>query len=278
MKKTAPILVSLLLVASVTACTSFSESQHNAEATEIAAQVFATQTAQAPTATPTASPTPTWTPMPTSTPSPTPTPTPTASPMPTTTPTLSPTQTSIPFPLPEGWIDYGSGGFHIALPEAWQAIDIDQEGMEAIFDALEGLDADWAQSITDMLSSEQAQESFKLWAMEPKVAGMGFPTLNVQHQVSPFAMEPDLLLSQLEAIYEQMGIEVVSIEPDLEINGLTASRLSIRLSTDLTTVRNYQYVFMKGRDLWTVNMSVDDSKWSEYEPLFVQIGETFRLD
>ena len=81
MKKTIPVLICWLLVVAVTACTSFSESQRNAEATKIAAEIFATQTAQAPTATPTWTPTPTATPTPTLTPTPVPSPTPTGRPV-----------------------------------------------------------------------------------------------------------------------------------------------------------------------------------------------------
>ncbi len=272
MKRLSTLLICLAVSLTVTACTSFGESQRNAEATEIAAQVFATQTAQAPTLTPTASPTPTWTSTATATP------TPTASPTSTPTPTQTSTQTPTPFPLPQGWIDYGTGGFHVALPEAWEVIDIDQEGIEVIFDRLKGLDDKWAQSVTDMISSEQAGESFKLWAMSPEPAGVGFPTLNVQFQTMPVAMEVFPLMYQLEAMYEQMGIEVITLEPERHINGLNAGRISLRYTYGPFSMRNYQYVFADGRDLWILNMVVDETEWSDYEPIFAQIGGTFRLD
>jgi hypothetical protein len=67
--------------------------------TEVAAAIYATETAEAPTSTPTPTntPTPTVTPTPTSTP----TPTPTFTPKPTRTPTMTPTATPTSVPTPD---------------------------------------------------------------------------------------------------------------------------------------------------------------------------------
>ena len=81
--KTLFVLVCLLISAILVACGP-SQAEHVAQATKIAADIFATQTAEAPTPTPTPlPPTPTPTPLPpTPTPvPPTPTPTPTPEPM-----------------------------------------------------------------------------------------------------------------------------------------------------------------------------------------------------
>lgn len=83
-----------------------SEAQLSAQATQVAHDIFATQTAQAPTFTPTATATPTATNTPTSTPTETPTatatptdtPTPTLTPSPTNTPTETPVPTDTPTP------------------------------------------------------------------------------------------------------------------------------------------------------------------------------------
>jgi hypothetical protein len=94
-------LVVLLLGLVVAACGP-SQAELDANATEIAAQVFATQTAVAPTPThtPTVTPTATDTPTATLTPTATPTDTPTDTPTPTdtSTPTATPTDTSTPTP------------------------------------------------------------------------------------------------------------------------------------------------------------------------------------
>lgn len=80
------LLVSLLL----SACGP-SEEEVNATTTQIAANIYETQTAEAPTFTPT--PTVTPTPVPTDTPTPTPVPTDTPTPIPTDTPTITPSPT-----------------------------------------------------------------------------------------------------------------------------------------------------------------------------------------
>jgi hypothetical protein len=81
-------LILLVLTMLLAACGP-SQEEIDATGTQIAANIFATQTAVAPTHTPT--PTPTNTP--TLTPTPTDTPTPTATPVPTDTPSPSPTNT-----------------------------------------------------------------------------------------------------------------------------------------------------------------------------------------
>ncbi len=86
------ILGCLAIVLSVAACTSAAE-KRNAQATEIAAAIFATQTVQAPTITPT----------PTSTFTPTPTPTFTPTPTPTFTPYCCPARRRSPPPDPPRW-------------------------------------------------------------------------------------------------------------------------------------------------------------------------------
>ncbi len=92
-KKTSRILVYLLLMGVILSACGPSQAELDAQATQSAADAFATQTAEAPTPTPT--PTVTLTPTPTFTPTPVPTdtPTPTATPIPTDTPTPIPTDT-----------------------------------------------------------------------------------------------------------------------------------------------------------------------------------------
>ena len=87
-----------LVVGLLIAGCSTSQEEIHAQATEIAKNVFASQTAAAPdpTATPEPSATPTETPLPTATDTPTPEPTPTRTPRP---PTATPTVTPTPGPL-----------------------------------------------------------------------------------------------------------------------------------------------------------------------------------
>lgn len=87
-------LVCLLMGIVLSACGA--SPSHDALATQVAATIFATQTAQALMATHTPLPTPTFTSMPTETPTPTPTPTSTPPPTPTPTVTQTPLPTSTP--------------------------------------------------------------------------------------------------------------------------------------------------------------------------------------
>jgi hypothetical protein len=175
-------------------------------------------------------------------------------------------------------MEYSAAGFHIALPERWEVVDLDEEGVEALIAVLENLGTEWAQNVSSMMSAEAIQESMKLWAMDPVPAGIGFATINVQHQVQPFAIEPDVMLAQLEVVYEQMGIEMVGSESGMDINGLEAIRAEIRAPVGPMAVKQFQYVYIQGRDLWSVTLAVDENEWSAYEPVFVQIAESFRVD
>jgi hypothetical protein len=89
------VLICLLMVTGLAACGP-SQAELDAEATKVAAEIFATQTAEAPTPTPpptaTATPTPTFTPTPIP---PTETPTPLPSPTPTTPPTPTPARNRV---------------------------------------------------------------------------------------------------------------------------------------------------------------------------------------
>lgn len=110
MKKTAFVLLWLLTGGIVLACGK-SDVDRDTQATQIAAEIFATQTAQAPTSANT--PTTATTNTPTNTPTPTPTPTATVTPIPTSTPapgpTLPPPATSTPqlIPTPTGTTSAG---------------------------------------------------------------------------------------------------------------------------------------------------------------------------
>ena len=76
-------LICILMMALLLSACGPSEAEQAATATQVAANIFTTLTAQAPTATATHTPSPTSTATPTSTPTPTPTETPTPSPTPT---------------------------------------------------------------------------------------------------------------------------------------------------------------------------------------------------
>lgn len=300
MKRTTLLLVCLLAGLLILGC-SFLPGGGNAAATRIAADVYATQTASAPTATSTATLTPiptqtptltsTFTPPPTSTPTATPTVQPVCTPPPCRegevyycpgecpggcgTTCATPTPAS-PTPVPEGWRVEMGDGFTIALPERWQAVDVTAEGIEAILDKVRELDDEWARNMSAMLSDKAAAESMKFWAFDPQPAGAGFASVNVTRGDLPFAVDASAAAAQLEATYERIGLEILSTDEDLTIGGLDAARLSVRTPMGALSMRQVQYVFVDGLTMWAVTLTVDDAVWAEYETLLIAIGESFR--
>lgn len=175
-------------------------------------------------------------------------------------------------PLEEGWVEYDTGEFRVALPEQWEVIDVGQEGIEAILGLVENLDNEWAQSISGMISAEAMQEALRMWAMDPEPAGVGFATANISYQQQPFSMRTNMLIIQLEAAYEQMGFEVVSSDSGLEINGLDAGRIGVRLAMRPFGVQQYQYLYARDTDLWIVSLAVDETVWEITGPSLFRSG------
>jgi hypothetical protein len=157
-------------------------------------------------------------------------------------------------------------------------VDVDREGVEAILSMLETLNTEWAHNTTAMLSAEGVQEMTKLWAMDSEPAGVGYATMTITHQSQPFPIRVEDLCAQLESAYQQMGFEVVAVECGLKINELDAGRSIVRLPVGALAVKEYQYWYVQGRSVWVVSMAVDETKWSEYEPIFATIAESFRAD
>jgi len=248
-----------------------SEAELDATSTAIASSIFATQTAQAPTATP----------IPTDTPQPTPTPTTTSTLTPTPTktrpPTPIPTDTPV-YPIPAGWRDHATERFSLALPEGWETIDVDKEGIASILNILKGLQSDWAQNVVQMLSTEAIQESIKFWAMDTRPAGVGYANVNVIFQSMPVVVSSADLCVQLPSAYKQMGIKLLETKCGLEINRLQSDRFTLSLRAGPFTIRQYSYVYVQGRNMWTLSLGVDESQWSKYQPVFVAIAESFRLN
>jgi hypothetical protein len=82
----------------------------------------------------------------------------------------------------------------------------------------------------------------------------------------------------MPSVYEQMGVEVVDAECDLEINELNAARFIIRLPMGPSEIKQYQYAYVQENDMWTLSLAVDETEWSEYEPIFATIAQSFRVD
>ena len=186
-------------------------------------------------------------------------------------PTVLPSQAA-------GWRDHTASGFHITLPERWEAVDVGKEGIEAILNSLKGINTEWARNITTMVSAEAIQEMMKFWARDSEPAGIGYATINITFQSQPFPTKVHDLCTLMPSAYEQMGVEMVDAECDLEINDLDAARFIIRLRVGALAIKQYQYIYVKNGNIWALTLAVDETEWPEYEPTFVTIAESFRVD
>ncbi len=188
--------------------------------------------------------------------------------------------------LPEGWVVHTGDGFSIALPERWEPADVTKEEIESALEALEELDAEWAQSVVDQYSSKEIHKAIKFWARDQ--VGTDYAALQIHlHQSS---RPPQLsyragdgfahIKAQIEALesqYTRLGCEVISFKSDMMINGLDAGWISMRLPAVSVTIRQEQYFFLHERDLWVLDIIVDETAWETYEPIFAQIARSFRL-
>jgi hypothetical protein len=260
MKTNPPLGLMILLLGISLASCGPTPAELDAQSTQVAADIFATLTAQAPTSTPTLSPTPTVTPSPTHTLTPSPT-------MTATLPSVS-----------EGWHYHSASDFHIALPERWQAVNVDEEGFDALWRMMEGVNTEWAQNITALFSSETARELIKFWAMDTEPAGFGYATVNISFQAQFYPIKVEDLCVQMPDYYEQIGIELVEADCHLEINRLDGIRLTTLISVGNIVSKGYQYIFVRGTDMWIITFALEESEWEEYEPTFVKIAESFLVD
>jgi hypothetical protein len=269
------ILMAAMLAAgmlSLAACSSM-EASRNAQATDIAGSIFSTQTAQAPTATETLPP-------PTNTPTSTPTATPTMTRTATELPTETQTPTSVPdLSIPEGWQKHEGSGFSIGLPAGWEAVVVDEEGMKVLLESgLKGNDSEWAKMMVEMFTSEEMVDMLKLLAIGPEPVGAGYATVNIMFERLPFPVKAASLCAQLQFAYGEMGIELLDYDCNLEINQIPAARFMTVMQSRFNAVQQYQYVFVQGRDLWTVTLGVSDTEWASYKLTFEQIAGSFRAE
>jgi hypothetical protein len=203
------------------------------------------------------------------------------SPIVTEAPTEIPTTTATPmsvsdYPLPAGWQDYSVSDFSIGLPEGWEAVDVDREGVEMILNVLTNLDTDWAQNTAEMFSAEEMEEMLKFWAMDMAPAGLGYASVNVMFQSLPFPIKVSDMCAEMPSAYNQMGIELLDMNCDLEINGLDAAQFMTILHSGFGSVQQYQYLFLSGRNMWSLTLAVDETEWRDYKSVFETIAETFR--
>lgn len=193
------LLVGIVVIGLLVACGP-SEEELNATSTQIAANIFATQTAEAPTSTNT--PTITSTPEPTLTPTSTQTPTNTPTPIPTATFTLTPTITPTPTPeLPTNLLTLADfpPGFEELPPDVMGFFGGSgfQESFDVSFGFLREEPFEFVFGIINRFSSEFEERIFDQEISSPEtlavstLIGLGIPGLE-DDRVLDFAALSDL--------------------------------------------------------------------------------------
>jgi hypothetical protein len=195
-EKVVCIVLSVLIGVSMAACGGPSQAEMDAQSTKIAADIFATQTAEAPPPTDTPTHTPTPTPMPTDTPTPAPTDTPTPMPTPTPaptdtpapTPTLTPPTPATPTPLADLsdvvlTLDDLPPGFEAVAPEEMgiskESLSQEDFTVESLFVFLDAESIEFVMGFTILLPTRLEQVGFDAGLRQPDflmdslIGGMG---------------------------------------------------------------------------------------------------------
>lgn len=267
-----------IILVIVTGC--FNQPQVDVEAT-VAAAVAATLTA-IPTPTPIPTDTPTSTPIPTDTPTPQPTDTP--------TPTLTPTPASgmIQSELANGDILYElpAEGFSIALPEAWQAVDLDKMFLAETLEAMGEQNESLKSLFTNEFFQNLAAAGIKFYAINlspESVQGTIPATINIIRQDLPFEatldVYTDLNVSQLDQFFELTS----EIQQERMMLG-EAEAMKLSYTANIVDplgrsieAANTQYLLVDGSLAYVVTLAMPVDLTDQLLQPSIAIVETFRL-
>lgn len=245
-----------------------SPSPEELEATQLADDKSATQTAEAALPTPTSSPTLTATP----------TLTPTQTPTPTITPTITPISTAELPSLPIGFRYHTTGGISIALPQIWFAEDIGHDGFYWVWQRLAAIDSQWSRSMTEIFSSEIMQESMRFWAYDSvPVPGEVYRSVVVAFHPRSAQLEIDDLCEQLLTIHELAGIEVLDAQCGQAANEQGLIPFIFINQIGPTKSIEHQYVYLRENGFWAISLTVDESELPRYTPTIETFMELIRI-
>ena len=237
---------------------------------------------------------PTDTPEPTSTPTLTPTDTPTSTPTAEPTSTPEPTMTAtavsglVQSELANGDVLYElpAVGFSIALPEEWQAVDLEKmdfsEIMAEVGSQNENLDGVFT---TDYMRNLVAA-GIKFYAVNvspDSLRSVTPATINVVQQDLPFALTlaqyVDVNLSQLEQIFD-LTSEIEQEElmlGDVPVVRITYTTNLVNLLGQPMEILNAQYLMVDGTLASVVTLSMPVAMADEFLRPFTAAVETFRV-
>jgi hypothetical protein len=248
--------------------------------TKIAANIFATQTANAPTATNT--PTITNTPSPTSTPRPTLTLTPGATAVPIAT------EVVLTSTLPSGWILYElqTSKFALALPSEWKRLDLSPGGLENSLAVVGELNPNYKGVLSGQTLRNLITSGFRFYALDlsPEALSARFPvSVNVLKLDVGIALPLDSVVS---LVLEQLKNTADSTVP-ITHRRVTLSNIQaeeIKYGAKLATLTGApfifmvtQYVFLNGTIEYVITFGSPREVTENYNPIFEQIAQSFRL-
>jgi hypothetical protein len=240
----------------LTACEP-SQSELNKNATSIAANIFATLTAQPPTATLTPSPTITKTP----------------------TATLFPTPT-LP-PVIDGWRTYSYPDFSINAPEQWRLFYVGNGQVEQVLKSLQSTNHEWDNIAKELISqitgNDNEYEAFRLMAIDPNA----FYTNHSSFLIEKYPTDGQYTIPQLCTKFidhaKKQTLKVVHVNCNDHLNGKTAFQFTLQATTKSADVYDIQYFVFDGEWVWLIEYIVETPGEKDGAPVFTEIANSFKI-
>jgi hypothetical protein len=186
--------------------------------------------------------------------------------------------TDTPQPLPAGWRMYSVSDFSFMMPEGWDYVDVDKNGIQPLVDMLNKINSDWSRDIVTNVSTSDAQKMLRFWAMDARPAAAGHATVNIGFQSIPGLGTSTDMCPTIQSGYAQAGMEITDLQCGLEINQLDVVKLVGRVRTGAISTIGVQYFYIKGQDNWVMSLVVDEPQWGQYQTDFQKIAESFRVN
>ena len=278
-------MAGLALAACAPAATPTPTPDAQATVTAIAANVLATETANAPTATDT--PTITNTPLPTDTPRPTATDTPRPSATDTPRPS-TPVEVVVTSTLESGWTLYSmkTSGFALALPPGWERLDLNPSALATGLSIVGERNPKLKELFSSQTLRELAAAGIRFYGFDPSPQSLasGSPTsvnvLKLEIGVSlPLDPLVSLTLEQLKGMADPAtpithrrvtlsNVEAEEIQYREKLTSVTGEQVQLRLM---------QFLMVDGTTEYVVTCATSTQPANDQATVLEKIGKSFRL-
>jgi hypothetical protein len=250
------ILPVIFLLSLLTSCKP-TQTQLDKHATQIAADVFATLTAQPPTPTQTAIPMATFIPA----------------------PTFVPTAT-LP-PAVNGWRAYDYPDFSIKAPEQWKLIYTGEGQVDDVLKSLkiskDDLDQAAESLISQMTNNENEHDAFRLIAFDP----YHFDSSKSSFLIEKYPLDGEYTLSELCNKYLEKSKPEKANAPEINchdhVNKNTAFYFNLETIYQSQDVHDVLYFVLDGEWVWLVEYIVEAPADKDGIPVFKEIAQTFTI-